>query len=412
MGSAVRWFEAETSGQFDRAGRDLALRRCVVPSRSTVFGTSGLPGSLSAALRSTQTILSSWNVVPVRTVSPQGPMEPAVQGLTHLGVRAQPAVVEVQLSRSVTGLPRQPDPPAVVGWSRSRITSAGTLAKRPGGSSAASVAVLSTAAGSITSNPSAAMERVAAKPSVLAGLAKKQVVAGRDARLASTRSQSSHAPALQRAAGGDDDVEAESGIVAGSRSQMSSAALLAPVVKMSGAALDSASSRRGSALMMQALHPAGAAASEADVRSQIKRPILSSPIPLGMIGSATRASSYDRALWRHDVVPRRASKPGGGTVVQQAGDTSASAYRAPRRDHGRQDHAPSDRISASTGSSVGQGGQAGMMVALRGDVLMDGRKMGRLVATGQTSAASLPTSSGSAINLRAIPIFSGTGAPL
>ena len=53
-----------------------------------------------------------------------------------------------------------------------------------------------------------------------------------------------------------------------------------------------------------------------------------------------------------------------------------------------------------------------MMVTLRGDVLMDGRKMGRLVATGQTSAASLPTLSGSAINLRAMPIFAGTSAPL
>ena len=64
------------------------------------------------------------------------------------------------------------------------------------------------------------------------------------------------------------------------------------------------------------------------------------------------------------------------------------------------------------GSGAAQGVQAGMMVTLRGDVMLDGRKMGRMVAAGQTSAASLPTVSASAVNLRAMPVFAGTRAPL
>ena len=55
---------------------------------------------------------------------------------------------------------------------------------------------------------------------------------------------------------------------------------------------------------------------------------------------------------------------------------------------------------------------AGSVVALRGDVLMDGRRMGRLVASGQVSAANLPQVSASSVNLRASPVFSGTSVAL
>ena len=56
--------------------------------------------------------------------------------------------------------------------------------------------------------------------------------------------------------------------------------------------------------------------------------------------------------------------------------------------------------------------QGGATIALRGDVMMDGRKLGRLVAAGQTNAARLPQVSASSVNLRALPIFPGTRVPL
>ena len=72
----------------------------------------------------------------------------------------------------------------------------------------------------------------------------------------------------------------------------------------------------------------------------------------------------------------------------------------------------SGRSGPSRDRADGRSEHAGSTIALRGDVLMDGRRMGRIVAAGQASTANLPQGSASAVNLRAVPLFAGTSVPL
>ncbi len=128
----------------------------------------------------------------------------------------------------------------------------------------------------------------------------------------------------------------------------------------------------------------------------------------GMGGGGFR----DPSLGGADIVPRRTglSMPADATTTSrnivggaQAGPGASGLLDAPG--------GPASTAGAS-GPEAARGAQPSAMVALRGDVMLDGRKMGHIVAAGQTSTASLPTVSASAINLRALPVFTGTGAPL
>ncbi len=60
----------------------------------------------------------------------------------------------------------------------------------------------------------------------------------------------------------------------------------------------------------------------------------------------------------------------------------------------------------------GSGVEAGrMMVNLMGDVVVDGRRLGQVVASSQVRQASLPAHGPSRVNLRAVPIHSGMQIP-
>ena len=63
---------------------------------------------------------------------------------------------------------------------------------------------------------------------------------------------------------------------------------------------------------------------------------------------------------------------------------------------------------AETGPSMEAGG---MMVNLMGDVVVDGRRLGQVVASSQARQASLPAHGPSRVNLRAVPIHSGMQIP-
>jgi hypothetical protein len=170
--------------------------------------------------------------------------------------------------------------------------------------------------------------------------------------------------------------------------------------------------------------PAGnAAVGAAASASPVDRPAAGPPAGLQTafnriladdIGMTGGSGLGNLSLGGPDVVPRRTgrSMPANATTRPQdiVGSAQAGAAASGRFD------APGSPAATAGGNASGRDAarvaQPNAMVALRGDVVLDGRKMGHIVAVGQTSAASLPTVSASAINLRALPVFAGTGAPL
>ena len=113
-----------------------------------------------------------------------------------------------------------------------------------------------------------------------------------------------------------------------------------------------------------------------------------------------------------NVVPRGVA-PGNPREARSAAAIKTSSRLASISGGPAADIVPSPQPSTPTsqkGSNAGP--QVASVIALRGDVVMDGRKIGRLVAAGQTSAASLPSISSSAVNLKAMPVFAGTSVPL
>ena len=424
MRSAVRWFEAAVSGKLDRAGRDVALRRCISQGITRALGMSRLPAGLSAALGDSSIALSAWRIAPIKAAMPEISMEPAAQGPTEVDAPTRPAADELQPRRGTAGSRRQPDPGAIVsgggggggsgggGGGGSRVILEAVLAKPPAGLSAVSAAISTAASSPAAAVQSAIAQHIVAEPSGTADLVNEGVLASKGMPLASPPARSRSLAVSGQATGNKLSIKGALDAEPMPRRETSSAELLGTAVKATTTAQKNILPRARSASGTRAPSPTERAAAEAGFHAQVKPPIVSGESPVAAIGFATRAASYERALWRHDVVPRRAIHSGGNAAVGEAGVAVGPAYRAPRRDDGSQGHPTSSRVSSAAQASAGQGGQAGMMVSLRGDVVMDGRKMGRLVASGQASAASLPTLSGSAINLRAVPIFAGTVAPL
>ncbi len=411
MNSAVRWIESDTSGKLEPVNHGVALRRCVVRDGRGKTGTFRLPAGLSAALGNRAAGLSLIHVVPIKSGFPRNAMERAAQGSGGVDLLDRLAA-EVASPQRLNRPRRQASLDAAGSGDRSNTTSSEVLVKRSRRSSAASAGMISTGVVTSRSFPSAALEQVTTEPSAAPGLVEKQLTAGRGA-LRAVMADGPHQPsALQRAIRDDKNRGKVTTIPPSLRSQDTVTVPFGTSIKPFEAALDGVPSRRGSESAWPALEMMKAANTKFGVRSQIKPSSASSELSIAMVGIAPRASSYDRALSGRDVVPRGAINPRLPVTAARSGDTMGSTSMGSQRGRGSQYQTPPERVSSDSGSSAGQGGQAGLIVALRGEVLMDGRKMGRLVATGQTSAASLPTRSGSAVNLRAMPIFAGTGAPL
>ncbi len=121
---------------------------------------------------------------------------------------------------------------------------------------------------------------------------------------------------------------------------------------------------------------------------------------------------HDPAMAGQDVVPRRVGSPVQESMKMKNRGVARREEARAKSDYVDEPGRAGSATRSSSGPGAAPASQPGTVVSLRGDVMMDGRKMGRLVAVGQTSAASLPTVSGSAINLRALPIFAGTSAAL
>nr|WP_321986649.1 hypothetical protein [uncultured Lichenicoccus sp.] len=56
--------------------------------------------------------------------------------------------------------------------------------------------------------------------------------------------------------------------------------------------------------------------------------------------------------------------------------------------------------------------QGNTNMTLTGDIVIDGRKLGRLATSSQVRGASLPPRSASAVNIKALPVFTGSSVPL
>ncbi len=73
---------------------------------------------------------------------------------------------------------------------------------------------------------------------------------------------------------------------------------------------------------------------------------------------------------------------------------------------GPANHGPVGRYSGQASE-----GEPAFVVNLTGDVIIDGRRLGRITASSQAREASLPARGPSRVNLRAVPIYSGTQIP-
>ena len=407
MRSAVRWFEAATSGKLVRRDQEVALGRCVLRPGARVVDTSPLPAGLSAALRSRRAGLSFLQVVPVRRAVP--PQERLMHSADVIdpSLPAATSPADAAAVQRSTGSRRLSSLRAAIDSSRSRVGSDGIPAKPLVGSSAAHNAITSGASTAARATGSTASTLAASKAPGRPVLVRGKVVAGTTRPADSSPGGPSRPSVLQRVAQEDARPRAVWGQVPDTGRRTSSEGL--PT---------SATPGRESSLVSRVLEPMRRVAPETQLQSSIKPLALldpgspSSRSPDSATGAATRAPPNDQGLWRHDVVPRRTIEPGAGNSVTEAGGPTGTVYKTQRRASENRAKPPSSSNSDAGQSSDQLRGQVGMVVALRGDMIMDGRKVGRLVATGQTSAASLPTLSGSAINLRAMPIFPGTSVAL
>ena len=116
-----------------------------------------------------------------------------------------------------------------------------------------------------------------------------------------------------------------------------------------------------------------------------------------------------------DVVPRRPLEEGRPSMVAQQNDLRRLGTAAVATTHRRYSAAGVSSSGHPENRSLGKpsvDGASPATITLRGNILMDGRRVGRLITAGQSTAANLPQVSSSAVNLRATPVFAGTSLPL
>ena len=411
MTSAVHWFEAARSGALERNRQDIALRRCVLRSDPRTIDISRLPAGLSAALQSRHPGLSSWDVVPIKAKPSRSALEHVAQGSSDVGLSRRLVVAALHSSRSVDQPSLTQDLHTAVDRSRGRITSRAIPINRVNSPSLASTSMASIASNVAASGVSTATKLAVAEPSRLAGPVNEQQAASRKASTTPAPTRLRLSNVLPRLIGDKTSRLPASDAPPIMRSLRPSAEPLENLAKTVDMTLTTGASRKKSSSAQLRSSLTRSTASRPDAGSKIKPPIIANRQPVAMTASAARilASGSQQG---HGVVPRRVIKPADDPRIAQAASTTWSAATGSPRSPKSSYQTPSAGVSSYANTSAAQAEQAGMMVTLHGDILMDGRKMGKLVATGQTSAASLPTPSGSVINLRAMPIFAGTSAPL
>lgn len=122
--------------------------------------------------------------------------------------------------------------------------------------------------------------------------------------------------------------------------------------------------------------------------------------------SQLRRSVADRTAGasRHHVAHRRAVPP----AVMKTTDAANSARSASLWSSA----APSrGRSAAGMQHSQHATGDMPVVVNLTGELVVDGRRLGQLTASSQAKEASLPSHGPSRVNLRAVPLFTGTQVP-
>ncbi|WP_428375200.1 hypothetical protein [Lichenicoccus sp.] len=113
-------------------------------------------------------------------------------------------------------------------------------------------------------------------------------------------------------------------------------------------------------------------------------------------------------------VPRRAPAPDAGAWTSLPRHEVGAVTSSGRREAASQRYpgSPAAQSAERLAGGFAGSGQGDTTIALTGDIIIDGRKLGRIAAATQVSGASLPPRSASAVNIKALPIFTGSSVPL
>lgn len=440
MKSAIRWYRDAVTGKLGRLQGHAALDRCVLRRSKDGRGGYALPAGLSALSRGRPVNQASWSGVPVRASSAAAmsagvpehlwadaglPRSAAVVGMRPVLASAKSsrspqaqAATSKPSNVSKLGAPTSRWSEVARGFGRQSAMAADSLIVNRRGVGRSSLIVPVAAAG-----PRSTMEVVAKAPLVMPAMIRVPPTMPAALRPALTMPQQQPA--------GDEKVAGSMGM-GFSEPAVIGPAGLPSISKKRALSVSSATNgsnpmnamlrASGTTQSAQGVAPAGTALATSSLFMDavnslaIGRPgapqTAFSALPDGISESANGSSFRDQATSGQDIVPRKAGISARSSNRTEARDVAQRSGRASAQDGAGSTGEMGRALADPASSRMGQGTQAGMTVAVHGDVMLDGRKLGRMVAAGQTSAASLPTVSASAVNLRAIPVFAGTRAPL
>ncbi len=142
---------------------------------------------------------------------------------------------------------------------------------------------------------------------------------------------------------------------------------------------------------------------EAGARSETNRP---QPV--------IAATRNDTGVTSARAVPRRFTGFGTDGAASQASQEVGAGTGYGRREPAglRQAGTPMTPTAEQTAGGAQGNTQGNTNMTLTGDIVIDGRKLGRLATSSQVRGASLPPRSASAVNIKALPVFTGSSVPL
>lgn len=122
------------------------------------------------------------------------------------------------------------------------------------------------------------------------------------------------------------------------------------------------------------------------------------------VGSSFRSRETDRSMTLREGLQRRIVPPAGAHTRIPVSPADLAVQT------GMSNLSAGGRSTAMDQGSRAQNGLA-VTVNLTGDVSIDGRRLGQIMASSQAKEASLPARGPSRVNLRAVPIYTGTQVP-
>ena len=399
MEAAARWCERAFAGELDDRPGHAALKPCSDAPSGGPLDKSPLPAGLDAALPDHGTIWASWSGVPVglRSSNPSGAGE-AWQDDVGWFENASFAGRKSQGEPIAGGLFSGSPTPVWSGptGTANETATAGRDALARSASAAAPLAL----------RPPDALQVAAASPALAARA--DPDIAILSAILDGNIARTPVSPVERALASGPPDSMIPESLL-GRGAPAEAAFVLSGAGGAAGTGLDDHS--RIAQQMTQA-QPA-----------VLRFAIGATPLTDSHRAAFSSISDEANGLARWGSFPS-AGLSGDVQVVPSKARSASQPRTLQRRELGRSVSAsgPSSGFDGRSGSGetrespaegrLENGTQSTTMITLRGNVNLDGRKMGAIVAAGQISSASLPTVAASAVNLRALPIFRGTGLAL